>query len=181
MEDLSAAAARSVVRLGVVQDLEVAFIEKAPGDRPVPAIFGAASMPLHATAMGRALLAFGPPRLIDAVIGRGLTRFTPYTTTEPDAFRHALSVIRLTRVAICRREYDLLACTAAVPVFGAGGRIVAALELSLRDGQDLRLVRPPLIVAGRALTRELQSIATRPTLTINADRQFDSLVHRKAG
>jgi hypothetical protein len=68
-----------------------------------------------------------------------------------------------------------------VPVFGVGGRIVAALELSLRDGQDLRLVRPPLIVAGRALTRELQSAAARPSLTISAARQFDTLVNLKAG
>jgi hypothetical protein len=30
-----------------------------------------------------------------------------------------------------------------VSVFGVRGRVVAALELSLRDGQDLRLLRPP--------------------------------------
>jgi hypothetical protein len=38
-----------------------------------------------------------------------------------------------------------------------------------------------LIVAGRALTRELQSGAARPGLTITAERQFDSLVNLKAG
>jgi hypothetical protein len=100
--------------------------------------------------MGRALLAFAPARFVDMVIERGLRQYTPYTTTTPERFRHALSVIRLTRVAICRREYDPHACTAAVPVFGCGGRVVAALEVSMRDGQDLRLMRPPLIVAGRA-------------------------------
>jgi hypothetical protein len=31
-------------------------------------------------------------------------------------------------------------------------------------------------VAGRALTRELQSGAARPSLTISAVRQFDTLV-----
>jgi DNA-binding IclR family transcriptional regulator len=180
MEDLAVAAGRSSVRLGVLQGTEVAFIEKGPGDRPVPVAFGSATMPVHATAMGRALLAFAPPMFVDAVLERGLTRYTAYTTTEPEQIRHALSVIRLTQVALCRREYDLTACTAAVPVFGCGGRVVAALELSLRDGRDLRLVRPPLIVAGRALSRELQS-ATRPSLTISADREFDTLVSRKAG
>jgi DNA-binding IclR family transcriptional regulator len=181
MDDLAAAAGRVVVRLGVLHDAEVLFLEKAPGDRPVPVSFGSATMPLHATAMGRALLAFSPSGLVETVIERGLTRFTSHTVTEPDELRHALAVIRLTRVAICRREYDADFSTAAVPVFGQGGRIVAALELSLRDGQDIRVVRPPLIVAGRALTRELQSGGARPSLTISADMQFDSLMQRKAG
>jgi DNA-binding IclR family transcriptional regulator len=181
MEDLAAAAGRAVVRLGVLQGAEAVYLEKAPGDRPVPVAFGSATMPLHATAMGRALLAFAPAGLVDALVERGFRRFTPYTITEPDELRHALAVIRLTRVAVCRREYEPGFCAAAVPVFGAGGQLVAALELSTRDGQDLRLVRPPLIVAGRALTRELQSGAARPSLTVSADRQFDTLVHLKAG
>jgi DNA-binding IclR family transcriptional regulator len=181
MEDLAAAAGRGLVRLGVLQDLEVSYIEKGPGDRPVPTAFDTATLPAHATAMGRALLAFAPPRLVDMVIERGLRPYTPYTTTTPERLRHALSVIRLTRVAVCRREYDPHACTAAVPVFGCGGRVVAALEVSMRDGQDLRLMRPPLIVAGRALTRELQTGSSRPSLTISADNQFDMLVERRAG
>jgi IclR family acetate operon transcriptional repressor len=180
MEDLAAAAGRAVVRLGVLKDLEVLFLEKEPGDHPVPVAFGSDTMPLHATAMGRAMLAFASAGVVDVVIKRGLTRYTDYTITDPDELRHALSVIRLTRVATCRREYQVQFCTAAVPVFGAGGRIVAALEVSLRDGQDMRMVRSPLIVAGRALTRELQTGAPRPSLTISAVRQFDSLVSRAA-
>ena len=181
MEDLAAAAGRAVVRLGVLRNAEVLYLEKEPGDRPVPVAFGFDTMPLHATAMGRALLAFAPANYVDLIVERGLTRYTPFTTTEPDELRHALAVVRLTRVAICRREYEVEFCTAGVPVFGLGGRIVAALELSLRDGQDLRMVRPSLIVAGRALTRELQSGAARPELVVSADRQFDSLVNLRAG
>ena len=181
MEDLAAAAGRAFVRLGVLRDAKVLFLEKKPGDHPVPVAFGSATMPVHATAMGRALLAFAPASFVESVVEHGLTPFTPYTITEPDELRHALTVIRLTRVAICRREYEIQFCTAAVPVFGTGGRIVAALELSLRDGQDLRMARPSLIVAGRALTRELQSGAARPELAVSADRQFDSLVNLRAG
>jgi DNA-binding IclR family transcriptional regulator len=178
MEDLAATAVRGAVRLGVLRDLEVAYLEKGPGGGPVPAEFGSATLPPHACGMGRALLAFGPSALVDLVIQRGLTRYTPYTTTAPEAFRQALGVIRLTRVAVCRREYDAASVTAAVPVFGPGGRAVAALELSMRAGQDLRLVRAPLIVAGRALTRELQNAVSRPALTVCGDRQFDALLAR---
>lgn len=181
MEDLAVAASRAVVRLGVLQGTEALFLEKEPGDRPVPVTFGPDTLPLHATALGRALLAFAPAGFVEAVIGRGLTRYTRFTTTEPDDLRHALAVIRLTRVALCRREFDSDYCTAAVPVFGLGGRIVASLELGLRDGHELCMVRPSLIVAGRALTRELQTSTVRSALTISADRQFDALVNAKAG
>jgi DNA-binding IclR family transcriptional regulator len=44
MEDLAAAAGRGVVRLGVLQDLEVSYIEKGLGDRPVPTAFDTATL-----------------------------------------------------------------------------------------------------------------------------------------
>jgi DNA-binding IclR family transcriptional regulator len=176
MEDLSVAAGRGTVRLGVLENLEVAFIEKVSGNRPVSTAF-AATAPVHATAMGRALLAFAPPPMIDTVVAHGLERYTPYTCTTPDRLRHALAVTRLTRVAVCRRELDPDMSAVAVPVFGAGGAVVAALEVSLRDGQDLRLAQPPLIVAGRSLTRELQVGRGRGHLTISPQRHFDIMMN----
>src|SRR5215210_7604513 len=84
MEDLSAAASRGTVRLGVLDGLEVAFIEKSGGNRPVSMVFEPATMPAHATAMGKALLAFSPPETVELVIAQGLKRFTPFTLTSPD-------------------------------------------------------------------------------------------------
>lgn len=178
MEDLSAAAGRGgTVRLGVLEDGEVAFIEKAPGNRPVSTEFDAPPVPAHATAMGRALLAFAPPRVVESVVAHGLERYTPYTCTVPERLRRALSVTRLTRVAVCRREFDPDTSAVAVPVFGAGGAVVAALELSVRDGQDLRVVQAPLVVAGRSLTRELQIAPARGALTISPERHFDLMMN----
>src|SRR5919206_34058 len=68
MEDLAAAAPRSTVRLGVLRDLDVAFIEKLAGGRPVSVLFEPNTMPAHASAMGKALLAFSAPRLVERVI-----------------------------------------------------------------------------------------------------------------
>jgi DNA-binding IclR family transcriptional regulator len=181
MEDLAAVSGCRGIRLGVLEGLEVSYIEQEPGGRPAPVAFDSATVPLHATSMGRALLAFAPAHLVERVIEQGLTRYTRHTITAPERFRRALSVIRLTRVAVCRGEYEAGSYTAAVPVFGCGGRVVAALEVGMRDGQDLRMVRPPLVVAGRALSRELQTGSSRPPLTISADRQFDMLVTRQAG
>lgn len=177
MEDLAAATSRTNVRLGVLSNLNVAYIEKLPGSRPVSMFYEAITAPAHATAMGKALLAFSPPRTVDLVVRRGLERYTPYTLTSPERLRRALAVTRLTRVAVSRRELDDQASAVAVPVFGAGGDVVAALELEARDPQDLRRMQPPLIVAGRALSRELAATHNRGHFALTAERYLGAAVN----
>jgi DNA-binding IclR family transcriptional regulator len=176
MEDLATATARTNVRLGVLRDLDVVYIEKLPGSRPVSMFYEAAVAPAHATAMGKALLAFSEQHVVDEVIGHGLPQFTPYTLTTPERLRRALAVTRLTRVAMCRHELDLRTSAVAVPVFGAGGAVVAALELEARDPQDLRRLQPPLIVAGRILSRELAATHHRGHFALTAERHFGGTV-----
>ena len=120
LEDL-AAATRCRARLGVLQELEVSYIEKQPGHGPVTSFNPAATLPAHPTALGRALLAFSPPGVVDMTIMRGLRPYTAHTVTSPDRFRRALAVTRLTRVAVTRFELEAGACGVAVPVFGPGG------------------------------------------------------------
>jgi DNA-binding IclR family transcriptional regulator len=119
LEDLSRVT-RCRVRLGVLQDLEVAYIEKQPGPRPVSSFMPAATLPVHPTALGRALLAFASASVVEMTILRGLRAYTPHTVTAPDRFRRALAVVRLTRVAVTRFELEATSCAVAVPVFGPG-------------------------------------------------------------
>ena len=60
LDDLAYALHRPA-RLGVRDNLTVAYIEKAPNHRPVTSFADAARLPVHATAIGKALLAFAPP------------------------------------------------------------------------------------------------------------------------
>ena len=155
LEDL-AAATQCRARLGVLRELEVAYIEKEPGPNPVTAFSAAATLPAHPTALGRALLAFCPTGTVEMAILRGLRPYTPHTVTAPDRFRRALAVTRLTRVAVTRRELEASTCGVAMPVFGPGGDVVAAVELTVRDlANDLQPVLAPLSIATRSLSREL--------------------------
>ena len=43
------------MRLGVLDDLRVSYVEKTDGSRPFSAFSDAATLPAHATALGRAL------------------------------------------------------------------------------------------------------------------------------
>jgi DNA-binding IclR family transcriptional regulator len=80
--------------------------------------------------------------------------------TSPDRFRRALAVTRLTRVAVTRWELEMGVCGVAMPVFGPGGDVVAAIELAVRDlSQGLRPTMAALAIASRSLSRELASEA----------------------
>ncbi|WP_214366919.1 IclR family transcriptional regulator [Pseudonocardia sp. H11422] len=157
LQDLSYATGAEV-RLGVLRDRAVAYIEKLPGRRPVSAFSNGAVLPAHATAMGKALLAFSPPEYVEMVLKRGLTSYTRYTLTAPDRFRRALAMTRLSRLAVSRWELRLDHSGMAVPVFGPGGLVAAALEVRVEDpAAELPTIRPVLIIAGRSLTRELSA------------------------
>jgi len=177
MEDLASATGRTNVRLGVLRDLEVVYIEKAAGTRPVSMFYEAATAPVHATAMGKALLAFSPPHVVDLVTARGLPAYTPLTLTSPDRLRRSLAVTRLTRVATARREYDLTTSAVGVPVFGAGGEVVAALELETRHPHDLGRLQPALIVAARSLSRDLALTQNRGYDALRLQLQFGPTEH----
>ena len=155
LDDL-ANATRSRARLGVLAGLDVAYIEKQPGHRPVSSFTPAATLPAHPTALGRALLAFSGPDLVEAALARGLRRYTPHTVVSPERFRRALAVTRLTRVAVTRGELEAGVSGVAMPVFGPGGDVVAAIELTVHDlGRELTQVTAALAVAARGLSREL--------------------------
>jgi DNA-binding IclR family transcriptional regulator len=76
--------------------------------------------------------------------------------TAPDRFRRALAVVRVTRVAVTRFELEASTCGVAVPVFGPGGELMAAIELTVPDlGRELQPVMASLTIAARSLSREL--------------------------
>jgi DNA-binding IclR family transcriptional regulator len=150
----------------VLNGFEVAYMEKQPGTQPASLFNPAAMLPIHPTAIGRALLAFSPARVIETTILRGLRAYTPHTVTAPDRFRRALAVTRLTRVAVTRWEHEAGVCGVAMPVFGSGGEVIAAIELAVHDlGQGLQPTMAALSIASRSLSRELAGEARHdPTL-----------------
>jgi len=89
---------------------------------------------------------------------RGLRPYTTHTVTSPDRFRRALAVTRLTRVAVTRWELEAGVCGVAMPVFGPGGDVVAAIELAVTDlGHELQPIMAALAIASRSLSRELRA------------------------
>src|SRR3954466_6699978 len=181
LEDL-ATVTRCRARLGVLQELEVRYIEKQPGPRPVTSSTRAATLPAHATALGRALLAFAPPSTVEMTIMRGLRAYTPHTITSPDRLRRALAVTRVTHVAVTRYELEAATCAVGVPVFGVGGEVVAAIELTVRDlGRELHPAMAALPIAPRRLSRGLAGAALAGGALPPAAPAATTLVQTAAG
>jgi DNA-binding IclR family transcriptional regulator len=134
----------------------VAYAEKVSAQAPV-ADLCPARLPAHATALGKALLAFTPPPSVTPVLSGQLRRYTPRTVTEPERLRLQLRTVRATRLALCDGELEPGWRAVAMPVLVASGNLVAALELRVRDlARDVPAWRPALAVAAGALARELE-------------------------
>jgi DNA-binding IclR family transcriptional regulator len=154
MEDLFRAT-RAWVRVGYLDESRVAYIEKTSAHVPVSDVCPA-RLPVHATALGKVLLAFTAPGSVAPALARQLHQYTPRTVTCPERLRLDLRAVRATRLAVCDRELEPQWSAVAMPVFGTFGRLAAAMELRVRDlARDVPALRPALAVAVGALSREL--------------------------
>jgi DNA-binding IclR family transcriptional regulator len=144
------------VRLGVLRDEEVEYMEKPAGRRPISTFGQNGLLPAHATAMGKALLAFSSQETVRRLLLCGLRAFTPHTVTAPDRLRHALAMTRLSKLAVVRWELEVGRSALAVPIFGSDGQVIAAVEVRVEDpAAEVSTVYPALTIAGRSLSRQL--------------------------
>jgi IclR family acetate operon transcriptional repressor len=179
VEDLAAALFTST-RLGVVDGLDVAYVEKRIGPDPGTLFPNPARLPLHATAMGKALLAFGSRSLVRVVTGSGLARYTPRTITSATELECALQKVRTHGYAVTDRELQPSVGAVAVPVFDMCGRAIAAIEAeAVGPSQVADLMVPALLTAARCLRREITSTdpAGRPVApgAAPADRRASAI------
>jgi DNA-binding IclR family transcriptional regulator len=158
LDELSRAT-QNEVRLGFLRDADVLILQpqfNRGNERIKAESLVHSAVPAHATAAGKALLAFSPAQVVDRVVEAGLPAFTPQTITSPDALRQKLSVIRLTQLATTRNEFENGKTAIAMPIFYGRGRVAAAIELIVGDlSTELKPACSALSVACRSLSRQL--------------------------
>ena len=156
MEDLYEATHENV-QLAVLVGHEALFVEKISGRHSVPIVTRVGGrLPLHATGVGKALLAFSPAAVVEAVLADGLTRLTAHTITDAGTLREALEEIRRVGFASTREEMTLGSVSVAAPVFGADGEVVAAISLVVRSqGADIGRLALPVRTAALGLSRRV--------------------------
>ena len=118
-------------------------------------------LPAHATAAGKALLAFAPETEVHRILARRLPAHTGRTITTSEALREALATVRLRGVAVAHGERCADEWAVAAPVFGPTG-VIAALEMAGTGfSPNVKAQTPALLYAARALGRRL---ADQPAL-----------------
>jgi len=113
------------------------------------------AVPLHCTAQGKVILAYGAAEL---PAGR-LERMTEHTITNRAVLSLQLAEVRRRSFAVMAEELEPGLVAVAVPVFSAGGAVVAALSVS---GPVARLgparlvdVAAACVTEGNALSHQL--------------------------
>ena len=152
-------AIRDTVHLAIRDGLSAMYVERISGRKSVPIVSSIGSrLPLHATGVGKVLLAAAPPDVEREAL-RSLTRVTRYTVVDPGRLRRELAEVRRRGYARTSEEMSPGAASLAVPVpvdRPTGPVVVAALGIVVPPHRrDLPRLVPVLQVAARGIGREL--------------------------
>jgi DNA-binding IclR family transcriptional regulator len=156
MEDLNTALHQHV-QLAVLEGCEAVVVERlsTPGAVDLTSQVGGA-LPLHSSAAGKVLLAHGDSALFDALVDRGLERFTRATVTDPGQLRRELGDCNRTGTAIVRGELTTGADSVATRIVDAEGRVVAALSVVVGSGSlPLTAIVPSVVTSALGISRRL--------------------------
>ena len=120
------------VNLGQLQLDKVVYVEVVPSEFALRLHERAgATVCAHASALGKAILAFSPPDMVEGLFrGRELEMFTHNTITDPDKLIAELRRVREHGYALDRGEISLLASCVAAPILDGRGRALAAISVS---------------------------------------------------
>lgn len=120
----------------------------------VPGLLGT-PQPLHATAGGKAMLAFAPPAVRHELIRPPLTRYTPTTLINVDRLMRDLETARRNGYTMTKGEYVEDVVALGAPVYNHRGQVRAALTLSGTSGRMIPKVRsmaPVLMAAASSVS-----------------------------
>jgi DNA-binding IclR family transcriptional regulator len=147
----------ATVHLAVRDGTSVLYVDRLSGHVSVPVVSTVGSrLPMHATGVGKVLLAHAPEDVVAAVLA-SLTRVTPYTITQPGRLRAELRRVVRDGFAQTSEEMSLGACSVAVPIRVQEGPVVAALGLVVpRLGRSRPRLVAALQVAAQGISRSIE-------------------------
>jgi IclR family acetate operon transcriptional repressor len=147
--------------LGVLDAGRVVLIDKVVAPADFNAVFTrmGTALPAHTTAMGKVLLAYLPPRELQAAIGRrGLPRHTPHTITTRERLLSELQKVRDQGYAENNQEQFLNRRAIAAPVVDLRGEVRYALSVT---GNLAHPIWKTLDVAVESLKATAEEISRR--------------------
>jgi IclR family pca regulon transcriptional regulator len=117
--------------LAVLDDGEVLYVARAATSRVMSVALNTGSrLPAYCTSLGRVMLAHLPPAELDAYLAKTKLRaMTKNTVVSQKGLREILAGVREDGYAVNDEELELGLRSIAVPVRGASGTVLAALNV----------------------------------------------------
>jgi IclR family acetate operon transcriptional repressor len=144
------------VNLAVLDRRHIVYVHQVESERAVRAFNRTGNRVLaHASAAGKALLAWQPEATIATLLDGGLAQLTPATITAPERFAEYLAEVRRRGYALDLGEQDEDVVCVAAPIGSPGGRPLAALSLS---GPASRMRRAQLGDTGTEVARAAAAV-----------------------
>jgi DNA-binding IclR family transcriptional regulator len=158
---------RENVQLAVLDGHDALLVEKITGSRAVATLGRVGGrLPLHASAVGKALLAWAPDEVREEVLASPLPAYTTRTITTGSVLRGELAEIRLRGYALSREEVSIGADSCAAPIMGPRVGLAAISVVVPAGGRQLRGLEPAVIAAARGIVAALE--VNRPPRAISA-------------
>lgn len=155
-----ASRADAAVRVGVMHGASVVVVHHVfRPDSTLQILEVGAELPLHASALGKAMLAYSPSDAIDDLLAESLPRLTSRTLT-PAALREELNDIRERGFAREKDEAILGESSIASPIFDHSGHAVGAIGVvgdtdRIMPRGPARQLTSAVAEAARGISREL--------------------------
>ncbi|MCW5300652.1 IclR family transcriptional regulator [Herbaspirillum lusitanum] len=120
--------------LAVLDDSEVLYVARSAASRVMSVALNTGSrLPAYCTSLGRAMLAHLPEDQLKAYFGKvKLRAMTDKTVVSQKRLREILAGVRDDGYALIDEELEVGLRSIAVPVRGAGGNVVAALNVGVQ-------------------------------------------------
>lgn len=148
------------VHLTVLDEANVVYVHLIESPRRVKlaAALGE-SLPAHATASGKAILAYLPEAELRSILTKGMSQYTQHTIHSVDEFIKDKQRILERGFAISEQEFENDINALAAPVFGADSYPVASISIAgpaYRLHKDRILeIAPSLLLAVHELSQEV--------------------------
>ena len=147
--------------LAVLEEDQVLYVARSATSRVMSVALNAGSrLPAYCTSLGRAMLAHLAPGELDGYFSRvELKAYTGRTVVSQEGLRAILQEVAASGFAIVEEELEIGLRSIAVPVQGATGRVIAALNIGAQatrvDSRQMRKEFLPVLLRGAQELRML--------------------------
>ena len=156
MQDLSSTTGENV-HIAILAGTTALYVDRISGQRAVPVVSRpGARLPLHATGVGKVLLAYAGAELQRQALAK-LTRITPHTVVEPRRLVRQLADVRTRGYATTSEEMTIGASSIAAPIRDKDQHVIAALGLVTSSNyRGLNRLIPAVQLAAKSISRTAQ-------------------------